>query len=247
MGGYIDPIFTGLAPEIYKDLKRKAYEKWVNLGGSPLLIFFDERATYDEVALPREGDRMGRFAHVLVQNLGPVTLTACAGELMSIMERTGDDRYVPVQGYKRTLRLTWANQLQGEPPEIDLEPGEIRRLDVCYAVQGEQAFRFAVPRGPHGIQTDYGPGIYKARIRVTGSPAESAYGVFLVIHTGEWRRLRIMDDVVAGPPLPIADFTAIAEASKAFRRTVVQSLGSDNAAWGPAARSDAGRTGEGGS
>lgn len=96
-----------------------------------------------------------------------------------------------------------------------------------------------MPRGPHGIQTDYGPGIYKVRMRITAEHAQAAYGTFLIVHRGEWRNFRIMEDLPTDRPiLPATEYAAIMDAARAFRPTVVQSLGSNNAAWGVAARPD---------
>jgi hypothetical protein len=78
---------------------------------------------------------------------------------------------------------------------IVIARGDTRRLDLCYTVEGSTEFRLAVPRGPHGIKTDFGPGVYKVRISVdTPDHPVSADGAFFIVHPGGWQTTSVHSD-----------------------------------------------------
>lgn len=211
--------------ELARLLAQKAAEMWRNRGESPLLVFFDERATYHDVRLRNEHDRWARFCHVLVHNGSPYTWGNCVATLKSISRLVEGGRFVPEPLYRMPLQLRWAHV--GDFRTIDLKPGETRRLDLCYTVDGSPEVRFAVPREPHGIKTDYGPGIYKIRVEVTTPHPVPADGAFLVIYAGDWKDVKVRPDA---PEISIAvpheEFTAVSDAARKYPASDVRSLGS---------------------
>ncbi len=225
-----DGFYAEMAREFGKELARqiveKASELWRHRGSeSPLVVFFDERATYHEVRLVDEGDRPARFCHVLVHNGSPHTWFNCVATLKSISSLTADGRFVPDPLYRMPLQLRWAHA--GDFRGIDLGPGDVRRLDLCYTVEGSPDLRLAVPRDPHGVKTDYGPGLYKARIEVATKHPVPADGAFLVIHSGEWKEIAVRPDA-PGFALTRVEAQKLTGAQQRYPTADVRSLGSNN-------------------
>jgi hypothetical protein len=158
----------------------------------PFALSFDPRLTYDVRKVVDEKGRHGRFCHVLVHNSSTADVPGCVGTLRSIAKRIAGGRYVPVLEYRRRLQLRWANV--GSFALAEIEAHDIARLDLCYTLQGNQEFRIEVPGGL-GVQTNYGPGIYRVTIRASAPGAIHTDESFLIIHDGRWDAVTIKQDV----------------------------------------------------
>lgn len=173
MGGLSPETYFALgaaAPAILEQLKQQARKLRLNRGWKgPFALLFDPRLTYEIRSLADEADRPARFCHILVHNTSGVAVPGCVGTLRSIAQVSKDGRLVPVPDYKSRLQLRWANRGNMDP--IEIEGNDIERLDLCSTVAEDERFRLGTLRGPHGVQTDYGEGIYKVTVRVKAPDA----------------------------------------------------------------------------
>src|SRR5439155_2843400 len=149
----------------------------------PFVLFFDARFSYNVVALEDYGGRAGRFCHVLVHNDSSAAVPQSRGMLRGIASLIHDRRFVPEASYPNSditgqLPLRWANIPEGDFRTITIPARDTARLDLCYTMKGSEILHMAVPHGPHGIRTRYGPGIYRITVRAT----TEAHGI---IHTDE--------------------------------------------------------------
>lgn len=214
--------------QVYQDFKTFLSRVW-SLGHKPrLVLFVNEHLTYREVEVLIENGRGALFGHVMVVNTSPNHAAQCVGTLMDIHRRLPSGVWAKEREYTDQLPLTWAHQDDDRPVVID--GWGYKLLDLCYTVEGTEDMQFVVSRRAHGLRTRFGPGFYRATLRVTALPNVSEPGTILVIHGKEWKDLSLRvepegENLRIDTLLSPGRFQEIMKAAEDYTPTAVQSGG----------------------
>lgn len=180
-------IISWLNPwNIYKKVKER-------ICGPKLCIYYDSKETYYKAKdLSFEGIE-GLFTHVMVKNTGKEKAKNCLGQLINV-KRKEDKQYKAIPEYRNIMRLKWAHE-KGFVTK-DIYPDMPARLDVAYVHRGYDILHFFTEKYPAGTQTDFLPGEYKIKIRVTSDNTKSTDREFIVRYTGgQYESLSISDAI----------------------------------------------------
>ncbi len=154
-----------------------------------LEIYYDPEQTYLEAIDRSFHDTVGLFVHVMIRNNGKTPARNCIGELRRI-EVFSSGKFNDVREYRNIMQLKWAHEDTYAPKDID--PGDSKRLDVCYVHQGIDVLHFFTKKYPSGNQTDFLPGTYKITIRIKSENTKNIDGTFVVkYNAGNFRSLKI--------------------------------------------------------
>lgn len=154
-----------------------------------LEIYYDPNETYHKARDISFDGVLGNFAHVMVRNNGKYLAKNCVGQLRSIKKFINGE-FQDVPEYRNIMTLKWAHEKDFSPKDIDKDSP--RRLDVCYVHEGYDVLHFFTEKFPSGNQTDFPPGLYKIKIRVSCDNANSSEKEFIVRYeAGNFNSLRI--------------------------------------------------------
>lgn len=177
----------------------KNFENYFN---RPILrIYYDADLAYvkgkvrrtHDVPILHHHDDESFFCFLNVVNEGRSTANNCEATLMSIKVYDSDS-FKKVQNYLNIEKLKWGHELNVYTKNIENQKATNipYKLEICWAEKGKDKLRFATDKQNPGNQTDYPPGVYTIKIKITCDNANSVEKEFIIIfETGDFESIII--------------------------------------------------------
>ncbi len=151
-------------------------------------IYFDPKETYHQLPEVNSG-RDSFWLHVMVKNKSSFTdIKNAQGFVSSVWGIQNGKKYI-YSSFRSQIKLKWAHEKDFNPKDIIKRYK--KRLDVCFALDGDKNLYFSTEYYPSGTQRFLPPGEYVFLINLTADnlPHSKSY-LLHVFWNGEYTKLK---------------------------------------------------------
>lgn len=151
-------------------------------------LYFDPRETYYQLPAIDLG-KDSFWLHLMVKNKSLFTdIKNAQGFISSVWEiRNNKKGMLPL--FRSQIKLRWAHEIDNKPK--DIIGGRKRRLDICYALEGDKTLYLATTLYPSGTQRTVSPGEYIFLVNLTAENLSRSVNYLLrVSWNGKYTELR---------------------------------------------------------
>jgi len=151
-------------------------------------LYFDPRETYYQLPAVDLG-KDSFWLHLMVKNKSLFTdIKNAQGFISSVWEiRNNKKGMLPL--FRSQIKLRWAHEIDNKPK--DIIGRRKRRLDICYALEGDKTLYLATKLYPSGTQRTLPPGEYIFLVNLTTENLSRSVKYFLrVSWNGKYTELR---------------------------------------------------------
>lgn len=151
-------------------------------------LYFDPKETYYQLPAVDLG-KDSFWLHLMVKNKSPFAdIKNTQGFISSVWEiRNNKKGILPL--FRSQIKLHWAHEIDNKPK--DIIGGRKRRLDICYALEGDKTLYLATTLYPSGTQRVLPPGEYIFLVNLTAENLSHSVNYLLrVSWNGKYTELR---------------------------------------------------------